>query len=313
MGTVNFKAVKLLRAYIRKEGIDIVHTHGYKQDIIGLLATRGLGCKLISTPHGWSRDAGFKLQCYEGINRLVFPFFDAVVPLSNDLYSPLSGLPFLKQRLHLILNGVDTGEILETPDIAPEIDQLKKDGSFVIGYIGQLIHRKGLDILFKAVSIQANPCQYRIVLVGDGEQRSFLEQAAKDMGIENQVHFYGFRQNRLAFLNGFDVFVLPSRLEGIPRCMMEAMTAKIPVVASNIPGCSDLVENGKTGFLFSKESVHGLAQAIDQVRRQPEKVSEMAEQGRQNILLDHSALRMAKEYTSLFVGLTAKNRDREAF
>jgi len=96
-GKFNFSAVKQLRLYILKNNIHIVHTHGYKQDLIALLSSKGTNCKIISTPHGWSRDAGFKLQCYETLDRLIFPFFDAVVPLSPDLYRSIKIYSILKK------------------------------------------------------------------------------------------------------------------------------------------------------------------------------------------------------------------------
>ena len=79
-----------------------------------------------------------------------------------------------------------------------------------------------------------------------GEQKAELQALARELGIENQVHFLGFRTDRLSLLKGFDVFVLPSTLEGIPRCLMEAMTAGIPIIASDIPGCNDLIKHEKT-------------------------------------------------------------------
>ena len=138
-----------LRNFIKSQGIHILHTHAYKQDIIGLLAAQGTGCKVVSTPHGWSREPDFKLWCYEMLNRAVFPFADAVVPLSPDLYQPLTRWPGLKDKLHLIQNGVDISEIDAVHEVAPEILSLKKSGTFIIGYVGQLIHRKGLDVLLE--------------------------------------------------------------------------------------------------------------------------------------------------------------------
>lgn len=303
-GKASFSAVRQLREFIKSRQIDILHTHAYKQDIIGLLSVRGLNCRLVSTPHGWSRDAGFKLQCYEMLNRTVFPFFDAVVPLSRDLYDPLAGWPFMKEKLHFIQNGVDTDEIMETQSVAAEIQAVRQKGRFVLGYIGQLIHRKGLDVLLEAISL--SPCKdsLELVLVGEGEARGCLEKQAGVLGIERQVHFMGFRQNRLEFLNGFDTFVLPSRLEGIPRCLMEAMTAGIPVIASNIPGCTDLVTHNRTGILFEKDSVQGLANAIRQAMEDKAKGQDMAYTGRNKILEQYSARRMAKAYTDLFSILT---------
>ena len=86
-GKVSFSAVRKIRDFIRAERIDILHSHGYKTDLIGLLATRGTQCRTVATPHGWSTDAGIKLQLYEHLDRLGFYFTDAVAPC-RQIYMP---------------------------------------------------------------------------------------------------------------------------------------------------------------------------------------------------------------------------------
>jgi len=308
-GKCNFSAVEQLRQYILKNDIHIIHTHQYKQDLIGLLAVRGTKCKIISTPHGWSRDAGFKLQCYEALDRLIFPFFDAVVPLSPDLYNPLKHIPFLKKKLHLIQNGVDTAEIEECTSVASELVEWKSQGYFVIGYIGQLIHRKGIDILFNAVAMLDKGIKWKMALIGDGEQKSYLEQLAKDLKIYHNVNFFGFKNNRLKFLNGFDVFVLPSRLEGIPRCLMEALAAQKIVVTSDIPGSRELIQNGKTGYSFTLEEAQNLSVKIMYVMDNSKEAHELAINGKEKIFREYSAKRMAMEYERLFSSIISFNHN----
>jgi len=248
LGRFNLSAVRMLRDFIRQNDIHILHTHFYKTDLLGLLAVRGTRCKIVSTPHGWSRKADFKLWCYEMLDRVVFPFFDAVVPLSEDLYLPLKRIPCLNGKLRLIRNGVDLAESDSVTEPAFELVEWREEGAFVVGYIGQLIPRKGLDVLLGALALLPE-IPWRLAIVGEGPERQALEEQARSLGIAEGVRFFGFREDRLRFLRGFNVFVLPSRLEGIPRCLMEAMAAGVPVIASDIPGCTALVAHGKTGML----------------------------------------------------------------
>lgn len=300
-GKVNFAAVKMLRQFLEEKTIHVLHTHGYKQDLIGLMATMGTSCHLISTPHGWSLDAGFKLKFYEMLNRLAFLFFDSVVPLSIDLYDNLLPLPFLKSRLKLIQNGVDTTEIDQASTTAEELIQLKQDGNFIIGYLGQLIQRKGLDILFQAVAMLDKNIKWKLVLVGDGDYKKQLEDLAEALNISDSVHFFGFKQNRLEFLKGFDVFVLSSRLEGIPRCLMESMAAGIPVIASKIPGCEELIENEVSGFLFKVDDPGDLCEKLTLFNRLDlDKKQEIKYLAQQNIYTNYSAKKMADAYEKLY-------------
>ncbi|MGD9506489.1 MAG: glycosyltransferase family 4 protein [Syntrophobacteraceae bacterium] len=302
-GKVNPLAVMRLRSFLLQNDVNILHTHWYKADLIGLMATRGTNCRIIATPHGWSRQADFKVLCYEMISRCIFPFLDAVAPLSRELFDELQHAPGMDGKLHLILNGVDISEIESQKDIFEEILRWKDDRFFVIGYIGQLIPRKGIDVLLKAVS-RLGSLNWRLAIVGDGEERAHLESMAEELGIADRIRFFGFRKDRLAFLKGFDAFVLPSRLEGIPRCLMEAMAAGAPVVATDIAGCRDLIHHGETGLLFPLEDDKRLAEEIVRVASDEVLRSALRDKGRSFILGNFSAESMARQYESLYDALT---------
>lgn len=301
-GKFNWSAVKQLRAHIVRNGIDILHTHGYKTDIIGALAVRGTHCKIITTPHGWTANAGYKLKIYETLDRGAFYFFDGIVPLSEQLYDGLKSIPFLRRKLRLIPNGVDLSDIDQVPEIAGEIRNWKSNGYFVIGYVGRLIHGKGLDILLRALAKMESK-EWRLAIVGDGELRNELFQQACESGLEDHVRFFGFRSDRLAFLKGFDAFVLPSLSEGIPRCLMEAMACRVPVITSNIPGCVDLVQHGQTGLLFDVGHVDSLLKRMNEMIADVRTREKLKINARQLIVEKYSAAHMARQYVELYKGL----------
>ena len=304
-GKINFSGVNKLRAFIERNSIGILHTHGYKTDLIGLLASKGTSCKIVTTPHGWTKDPDFKLLIYEAIDRISFPFFNAVVPLSDELFSSLSLIPGLKKKLYLIKNSVDTREIDEISSVVPEISSLKEQGAFVIGYIGRLTHGKGLDVLIKCVADYGDS-NWHVAIIGEGEQEKKLKDMVTEMNLNDKITFFGFRPDRLSFLKGFDLFALPSRSEGIPRCIMEAMGAGIPVVASDIPGCRHLVENEKTGLLFETDNPASLASAIKKIQSVNSLKRELSDRGKKNIYENFSAARMAREYEELFLNLAER-------
>ncbi len=301
-GRVNFKAVDMVSSYIKERGIHILHTHAYKQDIIGLLAARRAGCKVISTPHGWSKKADFKLWCYEMLNRVLFPLFDAVAPLSEELHRPLSRIPGMSSRLHLIKNGVDIGEIDEVTEVSPEVSRVREKGAFVIGYIGQLIPRKGIDILLEAVS-RLDAIDWHVFLIGTGVLEAELRNMSRRLNIHQRVSFMGFRNDRLNFLLGLDCFVLPSRLEGIPRCLMEAGAMGKAIVASDIPGCKDIVKHEETGLLFKSEDPYALAEALVKLSKDGALRERLGASARRFVVEHYSAQRMAREYESLYFRL----------
>jgi glycosyltransferase involved in cell wall biosynthesis len=298
-GKMSISAIIKLHKFIKDNRIDIINTHFYKTDFLGLIAALGTGCKVISTPHGWSQEADIKLKFYEFLDRSAFPFMDAVVPLSEEIHRPLTHIPFLKKKLMLIENGVDVSEIDEVDKVDGHIQKWKEQGFFIIGYIGQLISRKNISTLLKALG-NNNSFKWRLILVGEGEQRKNLEQLAVDLKIDTNVHFLGYRKDRISLLKGFDVFVLPSFLEGIPRCLMEAMAANIPVIASNIAGCRDLITTGKNGILFEPGDHQVLARNIRMLRSNARLSHDLVGDAREVIEDKFSANRMADEYSILY-------------
>lgn len=303
-GRINVSAINQLRCFIEKNKIDILHTHGYKTDLIGLVSCAGTPCKVVSTPHGWTKNPDLKLRFYEIMDRFMFPFCDAVVPLSTAMAEGLGGIPGIAGKLHMIENGVDTDEIEAVVQVHEQMVRWKDDGASVAGYIGRLISGKGIECLLSALSSPGME-RWRLALVGDGPQREEFGALASRLGLDNRVTFFGFRPDRLSFLKGFDAFVLPSESEGIPRCLMEAMAAKVPVVASDIPGCRFLVDHGNTGLLFETNNAGLLAEALHSLVADPALACRLAEAGHAHIMASFSGRRMAAEYTRLYERLLA--------
>jgi len=300
-GKVSWPAVDMLRRYIRENSIQILHTHGYKTDILGLFATMRTSCKNVTTPHGWSTNAGIKLRVYEALDRIAFALFDAVVPLSPDLYAGLERLPFVNRRLSLINNGLDLDEI-DTELRREACAKEHANPAMCIGYVGQLIERKRVDTLIRAFAALSNN-EVKLMIVGDGPERVSLEQLAAELGQSERVAFMGFRDDRIALMQKMDIFVLPSTLEGIPRCLMEAMALGIPVVASDIPGCKELVSDGKTGLLFSAGNQEELCGRLESMLSDSGLRDALAERARALIRAKYSAERMARQYADLYRSL----------
>lgn len=301
-GRFNLSAVRQLKRLIINNRIDILHTHGYKTDFYGLLASLGTRCKVVTTPHGWTNNPDFKLRLYEKLDRVAFMFCDAVVPLSMGLYHMIKSTPFIRGKIILIKNGVDLAEVHATEDLPPEITELKKKGKHIIGTIGRLVPGKAVDIIIRATAepVGAN---WHLVIIGTGEQEADLKNLSQTLGIADRVSFLGFRQDRLAYLKGFDCFVLASLSEGVPRCVMEAMAANVPVVASDIEGCRNLIQHNKTGVLFSTGDFRALAAGIDRLSYEKTFRDQVVAAAAFFVAEHFSAARMAKEYEALYARL----------
>ncbi len=291
-----FRTVSL----IRKHKIDIVHTHGYKSDIIGYLAARLTGIPVISTPHGSELSIDPKLNLYQRVGDWFLKMVDQIVPVSDGLEKEYRGKGFNPDKIKMIRNGLD---ILEVQGVRPSIDFMadksEKDVRF-IGYVGQLIERKGLHNLIKAMKIITSNIKAKLLLTGEGKVKEDLKKIVENNGLSDSVVFLGFRTDRLEIMKCFDVFVLPSYLEGLPRVIMEAMAAEVPVIASDIPGVREIVHHNKTGILVPVDSPEQLADAIITLLENREKADELRKNAFSYVNERHSAERMAKDYCKLY-------------
>jgi glycosyltransferase involved in cell wall biosynthesis len=298
-GRFDINSILKLRQIIIEHNIAIIHTHGYKVDLLGRLASWGTPCRILTTPHGWTHNADIKLRLYEWLDRALFPFMDIVVPLSEDMHKSIAGLPGLRRKLQLIPNAVDLDELATEVEAVPELMSWKKEGYFVVGFIGRLISAKGIVTLLRAVANMPS-AKVRVALLGNGPDEHALKEIAQSLKISERVKFYGYREDRLSFIKGFDVLALPSLSEGIPRCMMEAMGLSIAVVASDIPGCRALIDTPETGILVPPGDESALCIALESLRNNPAVRMALANAGKQRVFNHFSAKRMAKQYEDLF-------------
>jgi glycosyltransferase involved in cell wall biosynthesis len=291
-----------LRRIIRKEQINVIHTHGYKSDMIGLIAARVTGTLCVATPHGFDR--------YDKITefyvRLSFPFLrrcDCVTPISEGLVEDMAriGVPSAKTRL--ILNGVDLTEI---DAIKKGIESAGSASQSVrsIVHIGRLIERKNISALILAFDLLWRDRQdVRLLLVGEGPQEKMLRDLSNSLRCGPGVEFLGYRDDRLELLRRADVVAMTSQGEGIPRCLMEAMAMEVPIAAFDITGVDRLVLHERTGLLAPFGDAEALKNQFARILADPLLAQRLASNGRKHIDQNFSARRMAQEFTDLYFEL----------
>ncbi len=306
-GRFDVSVVSKLCQLIKKEKIDIIHTHGYKADIIGLIAARISGIKAVSTLHGFENADDWKLKTYTALGNQFLKWFDSIVPLSKQLCQDADEIGINKNKVTYIQNGVDLDEVekMRLRDVGT-IE--KNDSKKRIGFIGQIISRKNVfDLLEIFESLSNNYDNLELILLGDGEQREELETYAKTLSSNPSIEFLGFRDDRLDWLKTFDIFVMTSTLEGIPRCLMETMAMGIPVAAYDIAGIDQLITHDETGLLAPLGEKQTLAEHWEKILFDSAVSDKLSTAAREFVYEHFSGQRMAREYTELFKGMVSNN------
>ena len=301
-GKMNANAIIGLRKLLVEHDINILHTHGFKSDIIGYLASRFLPLRLVSTPHGWSQKEGLRIRVYEAISRVFLKRFDHIYPLSPALYEDLLSRGFAESQLRLILNAVDSG-VFDSCFANGKCRQ--PDDPLHILFVGRLCRPKGVYDLLEAFAITRLNCKTELCLVGDGPEKEYLHAYSEKLGIDSRVRFVGSVSQVEPYFRWSDVLILPSYSEGIPRVIMEAFAAGVPVIGAAIPGIQQLILDGSTGLLVTPGLVTSLAKQIERVAESPMESYEMSLKARQLVLEKYSAKRQAiefqQEYTRLLM------------
>jgi glycosyltransferase involved in cell wall biosynthesis len=259
-GAWDLGAVFALRRLIRREQVSIVHTHSSVDGWVGGLAARAAGVPVVRTRH-------VSIRIRRRWNPVYRWLADRVITSGETIRSLVIGAGVDPGRVTAIPAGVDLGEFTGGPAGGHEVRESLGLERPVIGSVAMFRGSKGHAHLLDAfVEVHARHPAARLLLVGDGIRRPWVEGLAKDRGLGEAVVFTGFRTDVPALLAAMDCFVLAStRTEGVPQSLLQAFAAGVPVVASAIGGIPEVVKDGETGILVPPEDAAALARAIELV------------------------------------------------
>lgn len=237
---------------------DVVHTHGFRSDVLDADVAHRLGLPTITTVHGPSRMGGMA-SLYEFLQRKVMWRFDAVVAVSRPIAERVRSDGVPDNRIHIVPNACAENVGGLDRRTARRALGLPGDG-FVVGWVGRLIPAKGVDVFLRALTV-LNDFPVLASIVGDGIERLALEERARSFGLNGRITFHGSVENAAEIFPAFDLFVLSSRTEGTPITLLEAMAADVPIVATRVGGVPDVISD-KEGLLVPSEDPVALGAAI---------------------------------------------------
>lgn len=298
-GRFDPRAALRLRRFVKSNGVQIVHSHGYKADFYAGLARLGSRMKLVATCHNWP-GTSTTTRCYRWLDKIVIRGFDRVAVVSRRLLGEISGSLATPSRVTLIANGIEAHVPAREKREAAKAALGISPEARVIGTLGRLSPEKGYDILLKALPgvfrrFPAAVC----VMAGDGPGRAGLEAAARGLGIAERVRFTGNRDDVPDLLGMYDVFVQPSLTEGLPMALLEAMGAEKPVVATAV-GEVPAVVTQETGILVKAGSAEALEKALSRLLADEGEARSMAKLAGERIRREYSLGRMTNDYVELY-------------
>ena len=254
-----FKVAKLLK----KEKIDVIHTHNTQPFIDGIMGGILAGVKtMVHTEHG--RIFPDKRR-YMFADWLLSKFVCKVVAVSADMAHKLQKYEKISQKkITVIPNGIYGQPFTISIDTENKRQELGIDaGSRIIGVCARLCFEKGITYLLKAMPIILNSYPDSILLIaGNGPLEEQLKAETNKLNIDKHVKFLGLRKDIPELLKIFDVYVLSSISEGLPMGLLEAMAAGCPVIATSVGDIPEVIKTNETGILIKPESHDDIANAV---------------------------------------------------
>lgn len=265
----NIKAYKQMIDLINNENIDVIHCNTPIGGILGrLCGHKAKTPKIIYTAHGFHFYDGAPL-----INNIIFKsaekwlakYTDALITINEEDYKYAKKLKLRGNgNVYCIPGvGINTNQFKDI-----NIDKQKIRQSFGLGEedvvcitMGDLIKRKNYETSIRAIA-KLNNKKIHFLICGIGPIENELKNLCENLGVENQVHFLGFREDVKELLKISDIFLFDSFQEGLPRATMEAMASGLPCIVSDIRGNRDLIEDEKGGFLRSPKDINGFSNCI---------------------------------------------------
>lgn len=295
----DIRAFSHLRRLIHEVRPDIIHTHNPKPGIIGRLVGSWTKVPIVvNTVHGLyaqETDGLARRAAVYGLERMAAAHSDAELVQSVEDIETLRALGVPRDRLHLLGNGIDIDEFSPNSETTRAGDELRRElgidtSTVVVGMVGRLVWEKGFGELFAAIEELRQKLENKelaVVIVGPeedegsgGVDRATLSQVSALRG----VHVLGRRRDISSVMAAFDLFVLPSYREGFPRAAMEASAMGLPVIATNIRGCRQVVDDGVTGLLIEPKNDGQLSFAIRRLVQDRQLREEMGRRAREKAL-----------------------------
>ena len=287
-----------IRDLVRRTGADVVHAHGYKADVYAWLALRRTRVPLVSTCHTWY-DNDFAVRAYGALDRWVLRSFGGVVAVSDEVRSRLLRAGVQPQRIHLIRNGIDLRPFAQAEDQRRQ--RQEKGGAFRVGLVGRMAPEKGIDIFLRAASqVLTEYPTTQFIVVGDGPDRSALEQLRTTLGLDDKVSLPGQRGDMPDFYASIDLLVSASRQEGLPMALLEGMASGLPVVATAVGQVPQIIDTDSVGRVVPPEDPSALAEAIKELLRDSALRQSIGTAGQNRIAAEFSAHRMAADYLRVY-------------
>jgi succinoglycan biosynthesis protein ExoA len=304
-----------LKRFLHDEDIGLLCTHGYKADILGLLAKRSSGVPVVPFLRGWTHE-DWKVSLYEFLDSRAILRADRIVALSKLQAERVAKETGLVDRIRTVVNAIDSSPLVprqaqKARTALVERFRVSPD-SFLIASAGRLSPEKGTaDLLRAAALLKKSHDNIQWIIFGDGVLRNKLMTLTRTLDIEGHVVFAGFEKSLQELLPGFNLLVNPSISEQMPNIVLEGMAAGIPVVATDVGGVREIAGPEMALALVPPSRPDELARCISVLKTDPPRALALASAGYQRAMTAFSRDLQVRALHELYEEVLAGSSQRD--
>lgn len=308
-GKLDLSAIFKLKDFLRRGKFDIIQSYLFYSNVLARVCGRLAGTKVILS--GERSTSEWKGGFYRLIDRFTAGYARMIIANSQAVKASLvEDVGIKADKIKVIVNGIDPGRFNSNVDIVDMKRQLglSKD-KMVVGTVTRLHPEKNPEVFIDAASIvKKEHDNIQFVVVGDGRLMNALKQQVARLGLSSDVIFTGERDDVAQILKVMDIFVLTSLWEGLSVSILEAMASAVPVVATDVGGTKEVVDNGVTGVLIPRKNPTETANAISMLLSKPDKLRQMGSRGKEHVEKYFTLNDMIKKIEDLYESLAESRK-----
>ena len=312
--TPNYRAaIAEVSEKLTRINADLLLCHGYKADILGGLAARRANVPVIGVSRGWT-GMSLKVRLNEILDRFGMLPMDRVVCVSEGQAVKVRRAGISSRKIQVIRNAIFTNRF-DDPDSSWRrrlIDMFPRPPKKIVGAAGRLSPEKGFDVLVEAaVTVVKDDPEVGFIVFGDGPLREMLCKRIEAEGLRNRFLLVAFCNDLDRYFPHLDLLVVPSYTEGLPNVALEASAASVPIVATDVGGIPEVVEDGVTGYLVPAGDPASMATRIAELLGDENLRQAMGREGRLRVQSLFTFEAQAKMYLRLFHEIVTEKRSRK--
>ena len=300
----DLNVIKQIFEIIDNNEIDIIHTHDFRSNIFGLYCAKRRGKPVVSTVHGWIAN-DYKGRIYTLIDKFILRFFNRVISVSKRTSGLVIKSGIKPSKNSIINNALKLENYIKNINDKSFREEIGcSDATVIIINVGRLSPEKGqMDFLKAGREVVKQNTNIKFVIIGIGPDQEELENFVNDNNMKDVVYFAGFRKDMVSIYNSADLVVQSSYTEGMPNVIIEALAMQVPVIATDVGGTSEVVDDGRAGVLIQAGNVNQLSDEVVKFIENKDDYCSMVAKGYEYIHMNFNHETRAQHLSKIYMSL----------